>query len=226
MTSIRDRLLALRTAIPREVEIMAAGKTRSAEAIGEVLDAGIRIVGHNYVQEARAQIESLGREVCSWHFIGHLQRNKARAAAALFDMIQTVDSLRLAKALDRACQDLGRQLPILIEVNSARESQKTGVRPDEAIDLIQEIDPLLGLRIEGLMTMGPATSSPEAMRPYFRETRALFDRIATLDLPKARMHTLSMGMSDSYPIAIEEGATMVRLGTALFGPRAERSLSE
>ena len=219
LNTLNDRLHILQTTIPADVRIVAAGKTRSAEAIHAALDAGIREVGHNYVQEARTQIDQLGREACTWHFIGHLQRNKAGLAASLFDMIQTVDSLRLAQALDRACADLERVLPILIEVNSARETQKAGVAPDEVSNLVTEIAQLRHLRIEGLMTMGPAVAAPDELRPYFQETKALFDHLVTQRIPGTKLHTLSMGMSTSFNVAIEEGATMVRLGTVLFGPR-------
>ncbi|MBU0595549.1 YggS family pyridoxal phosphate-dependent enzyme, partial [Candidatus Bipolaricaulota bacterium] len=147
------------------------------------------------------------------------QRNKAKQAVRLFDAIQTVDSLRLARAIDAESAEIDRVMPILIEINSAREAQKAGVVPDETEDLIREVAGLMHVRIEGLMTMGPFVDDPERIRPRFAETKELFDRIAALDVPGVSMTTLSMGMSDSYRIAIEEGATMIRLGTILFGPR-------
>ena len=156
-----------------------------------------------------------------WDMIGHLQRNKAKAAAGLFDRLQTLDSLRLAKALNTACQATGRTMPMLIEVNSAREDQKHGIVPEEVPAFIQRFveAELSHVRIEGLMTMGPWSSNSEDLRPFFVETRALFERIGSQEFPGVKMMTLSMGMSGSYRVALEEGATLIRVGTHLFGPR-------
>ena len=216
---IADQVRAFLGQIPPHVAVLAAAKTRSVDEIRDAIEGGIRCVGHNYVQEAERAIERLGRDAAEWHMIGHLQRNKAKAAVRLFDVIQTVDSLRLARKIDREAAKIDRVVPILIEINSAREPQKAGVLPDEATDLIREIAGLRSVRIEGLMTMGPLVDDPEAIRPYFTATKRLLDEIAALEIPNVEMRTLSMGMSDSYRIAIEEGATMVRVGTALFGPR-------
>ena len=234
---IADRVRKVLAEIPSHVSVLAAAKTRSVDEIREAIAGGIRIIGYNYVQEAAASLEALGRprpvvhpgERAAFsnerpgpfaaHLIGHLQRNKAKAAVRLFDAIETVDSLRLAEAIDRESAKLGRVLPILIEVNSAREPQKAGVFPEEATDLIRGIAGLSSIRVEGLMTMGPLVEDPEEIRPYFVEARRLFDEIATLRIPNVEMRVLSMGMSSSYEIAIEEGATMVRLGTVLFGAR-------
>jgi len=241
--SIRDRIEQVRREIPDHVSIVAAVKTRSVDEIRAALDAGITMIGHNYVQEAAASLEALGVAVGSPQpgerdafsaepsaavrpeqfaidLIGHLQRNKAKVAVQLFDRIQTVDSIRLASALDRECAKIGRTMPILIEINSAREPQKSGVLPAAAIDLVREISVLTSIRVEGLMTMGPFLPDPEAIRPHFAETKQLLDEIAALRIPNVEMRVLSMGMSDSYRVAIEEGATMIRLGTTLFGPRA------
>ncbi len=216
---IADRVRKVLAEIPPHVSVLAAAKTRTVDEIRAVIEGGIRIVGQNYVQEAQRAIEALGRDAAEWHMIGHLQRNKAKAAVRLFDAIETVDSVRLAEAIDREAAKVGRVLPILIEVNSAREPQKSGVLPEEAADLIREIAGLPSIRIEGLMTMGPLVDDPEEIRPFFAETKRLFDEIAGLRIPDVRMRVLSMGMSDSFGIAIEEGATLVRLGTVLFGPR-------
>ena len=161
------------------------------------------------------------REGLTWTMIGHLQRNKARAAVQLFDRIQTLDSLRLAGALDKACAATGRTLPVLIEVNSAREDQKHGLLPEEVASFIHRFaeEGFGHVRIEGLMTMGPWSTDPEDLRPFFAETRKLFERLAAKELPGVEMTTLSMGMSGSYRVALEEGATLIRVGTSLFGPR-------
>lgn len=161
------------------------------------------------------------REGLAWDMIGHLQRNKAKAAVQLFDRIQTLDSLRLAKALNTACQADGRPMPMLIEVNSAREDQKHGIVPEEVPDFLRRFAEaeLSHVRIEGLMTMGAWSTDPEDLRPFFAETRTLFERFRSKKLPGVEMKTLSMGMSDSYRVALEEGATMIRVGTSLFGPR-------
>ncbi|MCK5585685.1 YggS family pyridoxal phosphate-dependent enzyme, partial [Candidatus Bipolaricaulota bacterium] len=149
----------------------------------------------------------------------HLQRNKVKTAVRLFDSIQTVDSLRLAGAIDRECEKMGRIMPILIEVNAAREPQKSGVFPEAVTSLVREIAQLGSVQIRGLMTMGPLVNDPEELRSIFRETKVLFDRVASEEIPNISMTVLSMGMSDSYAVAIEEGATMIRLGTTIFGPR-------
>ncbi len=217
--SIEDRVRRTLDELPDHVELVAAAKTRNPDEIRTAIAGGIRIVGQNYVQEAESAIAVLGRSGVRWHMIGHLQRNKAKAAVRLFDAIQTVDSLRLAEKIDDEARKVGRIMPILIEINSANEPQKSGVRPDDAVEFVRQVANLAAIRIDGLMTMGPLSADPEEVRPLFRITKGLFDRIAGLEIESARMATLSMGMSDSYRVAIEEGATMVRIGTALFGPR-------
>jgi len=217
--SVSDRVRQLRAAVPSHVELVAAAKTRTSETVREAIDAGVRVIGHNYVQEAQAMIEHVGRDAASWTMIGHLQRNKVKSAVQLFDSIQTVDSLRLAEIIDRECRKIGRTMPILIEINADREAQKAGVFPEDAEDLIRAISQLESIRVNGLMTMGAFTSIPEDLRPTFRETKILFDRLAQSDISGVSMAVLSMGMSASHEVAIEEGSTMVRLGTTLFGPR-------
>jgi PLP dependent protein len=157
-----------------------------------------------------------------WHFIGHLQTNKVRRAVEIFNLIETVDSLKLGHELDRRSREQGKIMPVFIEVNSGRESQKSGVLPEDAEGLIRELARLPGLKVEGLMTMGPETGNPEDSRPYFRITKEIFDRLNYLSIPGVEMVSLSMGMSHSYLVAIEEGANMVRLGTVIFGPRRNR----
>jgi len=218
--SIEERARRLLSGIPADVAVVAAAKTRTPDEVRAVLAAGISIVGENYVQETEAAQAAVSRAVAKWHFIGHLQRNKAKDAVRLFDLIQTVDSVRLAEAVDTASHTLGRVTPILVEVNSAREPQKSGVPPEDATDFVRALERLEAVRVVGLMTMGPLAADPEALRPAFRETKRLFDGLSRLVLERARMQILSMGMSESYRVAIDEGATMVRVGTALFGPRA------
>jgi len=221
MSSIGERTRQIVRNLPPHVTLAAAAKTRTPAEVREAIDAGIRVIGHNYVQEADAMIAQLGRDAAHWTLIGHLQRNKAKAAAELFDSIQTVDSLRLAEAIARACRAIGRTMPVLVEINAAREPQKAGVMPEDAVDLLREIATFGELRIEGLMTMGPWVDDAEALRPVFREVRALFERVREARIPSVSMQVLSMGMSDSYTVAVDEGATMIRLGSALFGPRGD-----
>jgi len=217
--SIEERARRLLSEIPPGVTVVAAAKMRTPDEVRAVLAAGVSIVGENYVQEAAAAQAAVSRAVARWHLIGHLQRNKAKDAVRLFDLIQTVDSVRLAEAVDAASRALGRIMPVLVEINSGRESQKAGALPEDAADFVRTLDRLEAIRVVGLMTMGPLVADPEALRPAFRETKRLFDGLSRLALERTKMQILSMGMSDSYRVAIEEGATMVRVGTALFGPR-------
>jgi len=204
--------------LPPGVELMAASKTRSPEEILRAAQAGIKIVGENYVQEALAAFKVVGHRV-KWHFIGHLQRNKVKKAVEMLDMIETVDSPELAREIDKRCDQREKIMPVLIEINSGREKQKFGLFPEDVEDFIKEILVLKNIKIEGLMTMGPMFGDPEDARPYFIETKKLFDRIKTLNLPGVEMKYLSMGMTNSYQVAIEESANIVRIGTKIFGPR-------
>jgi PLP dependent protein len=204
--------------IPPDVMLVAAAKTRSLEEVQAAIKAGITHFGYNYLQEALPIIQTIGKGA-GWHFIGHLQRNKAKVVVQDFDMVETVDSLRLAQALDRHCANFGKRMPILIEINSGRESNKTGILPKDVDAFIQQINMLENLQIEGLMTMGPRFGNPEESRPYFKATREAFERLAAKNISNIEMRYLSMGMSNSYQIAIEEGANIVRIGTKLFGER-------
>ncbi len=219
MAAMSERARQILAEMPPGVAVVAAAKTRTPEEIRAVLSAGITAIGENYVQEAAAAQAAVGRAVAQWHLIGHLQRNKAKDAVRLFDLIQTVDSERLGEALDAASRAVGRVTPVLVEVNSAREPQKSGALPEDVPDLVGALDRLSSLRVAGLMTMGPLVADAEALRRAFRETRRLFDELRQIPSERAAMDILSMGMSDSYRIAIEEKATMVRIGTVLFGPR-------
>jgi pyridoxal phosphate enzyme (YggS family) len=173
------------------------------------------------VQEAEQAFNILGHRV-KWHMIGHLQKNKVKKAVNIFDMIETIDSMKLCALVDRASGETGKIMPVLIEINSGEEDQKAGVMPEQAIPLIKGIAALKNIRVMGLMTMGPLTIDPEALRPCFRKTREIFDHIKNENLEGVEMKYLSMGMSDSYKIAIEEGANLVRIGTGLFGKRDYR----
>jgi len=204
--------------LPKNVDLVAAAKTRTSEEILEAIKAGVKIIGENYVQEAQKAFEVIGRKV-RWHFIGHLQKNKVKRAVKIFDMIETVDSYPLAHEINERCKQIDKIMPILIEINSGREKQKFGIFPEEALDLVQEVSSLPQIKIMGLMTMGPRFGNPEDSRPYFIETRKIFEKIKALNLPNVEMKYLSMGMTNSYQIAIEEKANMVRIGTLIFGKR-------
>ena len=224
--SIGDRVRDILASLPEGVLLVGAAKMRSPGEAIAAIEAGLPAIGHNYIQQAESMREGLKewqarteRRV-RWHLIGHLQRNKVQKAVALFDMIESLDSARLARAVDRHCAAAGKVMPVLIEINSGRESNKTGVSPDEAAELAREIGGLERLRLQGLMTMGPRFGEPEDARSYFRLTKELFDSLSSADLGDGEMRFLSMGMSNTYEIAIEEGANIVRIGTKLFGERS------
>jgi pyridoxal phosphate enzyme (YggS family) len=217
---IKENVKSILVRLPAGVEVVAAGKSRSAEEIRQAVEAGIRIVGENYVQEAEEKFKVIGR-TAQWHFIGHLQKNKVKRAVEIFDMIETVDSFKIAEQIDKVCQPKSKVMSVLIEVNSAREKQKFGVFPEDVEPLIEQIRQLKYIKICGLMTMGPFLENIEELRPYFRGIRELFEKIKSLNLAGIEMGYLSMGMSDSYPIAIQEGANLVRIGTAIFGKRRQ-----
>lgn len=217
--TIRENVRQILGELPDGVELVAAAKARTAEEILEAIDAGVQIIGENYVQEAVQAYEVLGRKA-RWHFIGTLQKhNVRRRLVEIFDMIETVDSWEIAREIDKRCMQVSKVMPVLVEVNSGREAQKSGVLPENAERLIRDLSSLGNLRVVGLMTMGPRFGDPEASRPYFVETRRIFERSKELALPNVEMTYLSMGMTNSYRIALQEGATMVRIGTRLFGER-------
>jgi len=217
--TIKENVAGILSELPDRVRLVAAAKTVAPARILEAIDAGVRIIGENYVQEAETAFDMVGGRA-EWHFIGHLQSNKVKKAVRLFDMIETVDSARIAREIDKSCARLDKVMPILIEINSGRERQKSGVLPEEAEVLIRDIAQLENIRVVGLMTMGPRFGDPEDSRPYFIETRRLFESTKALNLPGVEMKYLSMGMTNSYKIAIEEGANMVRIGSKIFGQRA------
>lgn len=215
---IVENVKKLLTELPPDVDLVAAAKSRTPSEVLAAVNAGVKIIGENYVQEAENAYGMVGKQA-KWHFIGHLQKNKVRKAVNLFDLIETVDSLALARDIDQQCAVISKVMPVLIEINSGREPQKSGVLPEDAQTLTIEISRLKNIRLTGLMTIGPYSASPETLRPYFARTRELFELLTSLNLPGVEMKHLSMGMTDSYRIAIEEGANMVRIGTAIFGPR-------
>ena len=215
---IRENVQRILSELPAGVKLVVATKSRNISQIQEAVQSGANIIGENYVQEAESKIKVIGREV-QWHFIGHLQKNKVKQAVDIFDMIQTVDSTRIAKEINRVSEQRNKIMPILVEVNSGREEQKFGLLPEDTEAFIKQACRLNNIKILGLMTMGPFLEDPEQLRPFFRQTRQLFEHIKSLNLPGVKMRFLSMGMSDSYQIAIQEGANLVRIGTVIFGRR-------
>jgi len=215
---IKENIKKLISELPDGVELVAAAKGRTPEEVSEAADADIKIIGENYVQEAEAAFKVLGNKV-RWHFIGHLQKNKVKKAMKIFDMIETVDSLELAGEISKACSGQNKIMPVLIEINSGREEQKFGILPQDAEALVKGLSGLGNIKVMGLMTMGPMSGNPEDARPYFVETKKIFENIKALGIPDVEMKHLSMGMSNSYRVAIEEGANIIRVGTMIFGER-------
>jgi len=215
---IKENVKRILDELPENVELVAAAKTRTPEEILEAIEAGVKIVGVNYVQEAQRAFEVIGRKA-KWHFIGHLQKNKVKRAVKIFDLIETVDSYDLAQEINKRCNQISKIMPVLIEINSGKEKQKFGVSPEEVINLIKKISTFPNIKIMGLMTMGPRFGNPEDSRPYFIETRKIFKKIKGLNLSNIEMKYISMGMTNSYQVAIEEKANMIRIGTLIFGKR-------
>ena len=222
---IKQNVNQILSELPNGVELVAAAKTRQPEEILKAVEAGVKIVGENYVQEAVRAYEVIGNKA-KWHFIGYLQRNKVKKAVRIFDMIETVDSLEIAREIDKRCAQIGKIMPVLIEINSGREKQKSGVFPEKAEQLVKEISTCQNIRIMGLMTMGPRFGNPEDSRPYFVETEKIFEKIKKLNLPNVEMRYLSMGMTNSYKIAVQEGANIVRVGSKIFGERDYRAITK
>jgi len=217
---IKENVKKILAELPEAVQLVAAAKKRNSDEVLEAISAGIRMVGENYVQEAAGVFEAVGRRV-KWHFLGHLQKNKVKKAVKIFDMIETVDSFEIAREINKACREIDKVMPVLIEINSGREPQKFGVLPEDARPLIERISAFKNIRVMGLMTMGPRFGEPEDSRPYFIKTRKTFEDIKRLEIPNVTMEYLSMGMTNSYRVAVEEGANIVRIGTRIFGERAK-----
>jgi len=225
MSEIKENLLRVMEKIekaarkmgrdPNEIKLVAVSKTVEVARIKEAIEAGISILGENYVKEAQKKIEEIGRPV-SWHFIGHLQSNKAKYAIRLFDMIHSIDSFPLAEELDRRAEQADRLIKVMIEINLSKEATKFGTDEEMVLNLAKRIQNLKHLSLEGLMTMPPYFDSSEMSRPYYVALRELKERMIKEGIP---MEELSMGMSNDFEVAIEEGATYVRVGTAIFGAR-------
>lgn len=202
---------------PADIVLVAVTKNVPPPRINEGIEAGIKYIGENRVQEARSKKESI--KAVSWHMVGHLQTNKVKTAVEMFDMIQSVDSVHLAKEINKRCEQFQKKMPILLEVNTSAEISKYGYSPAKVVDIIGEIQRFSYLEIQGLMTIGVFTDDTQKIRPCFIQLRELADNIMSQRLSDLKMNILSMGMSADYELAIEEGSTMVRIGTALFGPR-------
>lgn len=228
MSEIAERLAQVQARIaaaahragrdPASITLVAVSKTVPPDRIKEGVAAGLTVLGENRVQEAQAKIQTLGRLV-QWHLVGHLQTNKAKLAVRLFDLIHSLDSLKLATELDRHARAAGKRVPCFVEANQGGELTKSGLAEAAVLPFIQEAAALGGIEIRGLMSLPPYLEDPEGVRPYFRRLRILRDEAATAGIPGLRLEHLSMGMSHDFEVAVEEGATMVRIGTAIFGPR-------
>lgn len=221
LTEVKKRIEAAARRAGRglgQVRLVAVSKTVPVARLQEAVAAGQTLFGENYLQEAQPKIAALG-DAAHWHFVGHLQTKKAKGVVGLFDLIHSVDRLKLAQALDQAAARLGRIQDILIQVNLAGEASKSGAAPGEVADLLEEIGKLPHLRVMGLMTMPPWFDEPERVRPYFRALRELRDRLEELRLSASGLPELSMGMTGDFEVAVEEGATLVRVGAAIFGER-------
>jgi len=209
---------------PNDVTLVAVSKTHTAEIIQQAIAAGVTDLGENRVQEADAKIPAVGRKAARWHLIGHLQSNKARPAVELFDVIHSLDSVKLARRLDRVCGEINREvLPVLIQVDLGKETTKTGAVEGEVPKIIAAIAQLPALRLTGLMTLPPYFDDPEHARPFFRRLRELRDELRAQGAFGDQRGELSMGMTNDYQVAIEEGATIVRIGTAIFGTRVAKT---
>jgi len=223
LTTVLDRIAAAATRAGRDwasIKLVVVTKTVGIERIREAIAAGAAVLGENRVQEAKEKIGALG-PVARWDLIGHLQTNKAKYAVKLFDLIHSVDNLDLAKELDKQAAKIGKNQSVLIEVNIAGEVSKAGMAVKNAPLLVREVAKLEHIAIQGLMTVPPFSENPEDSRPYFSVLRELAESIAKENIPNVSMNELSMGMSGDFEVAIEEGATLVRVGTAIFGTRAQ-----
>ena len=222
LESVKKQIEAVAKNCNRDAEsvrLVAVSKTIPTNRVQEAIEAGVTILGENYVQEARAKFNDLVVYPVSWHFIGHLQSNKAKYAVRLFDLIHSVDSFKLARELNKQAVKINKIQHILVQVNIAEESTKSGAAAQDTLNLLEDISDLKNLAIKGLMTMPPFFNNPEKVRPYFKALRDLRDDLKQQRLPNVVLQELSMGMTGDFEAAIEEGATLVRIGTAIFGER-------
>ncbi len=208
---------------PDEVTLVAVSKTFPASAVRDAVRAGVTDIGENYVQELLAKREQLAPEQIRWHFVGHLQSNKVRHIAPWITLIHAVESLGVAREIDRRAAQAGRMIEVLVEINTTGEETKFGIAPDTAVSFLRSLEDLAHIRVAGLMTIGPFLPDPEGSRPMFRALRHLREELRTLGLANATMQHLSMGMTGDFEVAIEEGATLIRIGTAIFGSRVKRA---
>ncbi len=204
---------------PETIRLVAVSKTVPTNRVRQAIEAGATILGENYVQEARAKFNDLATYPVSWHFIGHLQSNKAKYAVRLFDLIHSVDTLKLARELNKQSHKINKIQKVLIQVNISEEASKSGVNVKDTYNLLKDISLLENLSVKGLMTMPPYFNAPEKVRPYFAALRGLRDRLEQQGLLNISLSELSMGMTGDFEVAIQEGATLVRIGTAIFGKR-------
>lgn len=204
---------------PDDIKLVAAVKSQGRQKIEEAIKAGIKLIGHNYIQEAASEKPLNCASDLRFHMIGHVQRNKAKKAAELFDVIETIDDVRILKPLDSACSEINKHLELMIQVNLAGEIQKSGISASEAPEIITAASGFKYLKVVGLMTMPPFFDDPEHARPYFSQLRDLRNELIASNVLDCEAIELSMGMTGDFEAAIEEGATIVRIGTALFGPR-------
>ncbi len=220
---IGENYKKIRKSVPDHVTIVLACKKRTPDEVAQVIEAGATHLGGNYVQETEKLVNALGEIAgkVKWHMIGSLQKNKINKALKIFDAIQTIHSEKQAQQINKRAKAAGRKLDVLMEINIGEEAGKSGLPPDwESVKkLALSFSNLDSITLRGVMTMGPFWGDPEALRPFFRETKKIYDRLKNLDLHYAKIKYLSMGMSDSYKVAIEEGSNMIRLGTIIFGPR-------
>ncbi len=200
----------------QDITLVVVTKTRSIDEIRETYKCGQRVIGENKIQEAKSKYQSLSDLDLQWHLIGHLQRNKVKDAIEIFSMIQSVDSIRLAEEIDKRCEQRNKIMDILIEVNVSGEESKYGFRQNEVLSELETISNMKNIKVLGLMTMAPFEINPEDTRPVFSGLRELRDKVATQNIPNVEMKYLSMGMTNDYMVAIEEGSNMVRIGTAVF----------
>ena len=217
---IKENVQKILAELPDGVELVAAAKKRRPEEVLEVIEAGVKIIGENYIGDAKRAYQVVGSKT-RWHFIGIPKTQKhdllRKKTLEMFDMIETLDSFELAVEIDEICREINKIMHVLVEINSGREPQKSGVMPEDTEKLIKEISSLQNVKVMGVMTMGPRFGNPEDSRPYFVETRKIFEGIKKLNLPKVEMKYLSMGMTNSYQIALKEGANIIRIGTKIFG---------
>jgi PLP dependent protein len=222
LEQVKERIKATTAVCQRPltaVRLVAVSKTMSAEVVKEAIEAGVTDLGENYIQEAKDKINTLAAYPVTWHFIGHLQSNKAKYAVRLFDLIHSVDSLKLAKELDKYARKNDKTQAILIQVNVAKEDSKSGAYIEDTVQLLRDVSRLENISVKGLMTLPPYFNAPEKVRPFFAALRKLRDHIRQQAIPNISMEELSMGMTGDFETAIEEGATLVRIGTAIFGDR-------